>query len=67
MSDKLREFLQRKRSNKNDGLIIGALLYENIKLLDIVKRAANNSCCICCDNCLGCDAQALLRELGEVK
>jgi hypothetical protein len=35
------------------------------KLLSIVKRAANNSCCICCDKCLACDANDLLKELNE--
>ena len=38
-----------------------------LKLLTFVKRAANNSCCICCDECLSCDAQEFLRELGEDK
>ena len=34
--------------------------------LSIVRRAAKNSCCICCDNCLACDATKILRELGEL-
>ena len=37
------------------------------KFFDIVKRAANNSCCICCDECLACDAKELLKELGVSK
>ena len=36
------------------------------KAIAIVQRAANNSCCICCDNCLACDAIDLLRELGGI-
>lgn len=34
------------------------------RLMEIVKRAANNSCCICCDKCLSCDALSLLKEFG---
>lgn len=35
------------------------------KLIQIVKRAADNSCCICCDKCLACDAKQVLNDLGE--
>lgn len=35
-------------------------------MLRIVKRAAKNSCCVCCDECLSCDADKLLREF-EIK
>jgi len=37
---------------------------EIVKLIEIVKRTANNSCCLCCDKCLSCDAVEVLRELG---
>lgn len=37
------------------------------KAIEIIKRAASNSCCICCDSCLACDATELLREIGEFK
>lgn len=36
-----------------------------IKLIDYVKRVRMNTCCLCCDPCLTCDATELLRELGE--
>lgn len=41
------------------------LIMWNNMLLDIVKRTANQSCCLCRDQCLTCDAKTLLRELGE--
>lgn len=47
----------------NEQLKIKNIRY--LKLLNIVKRASNNSCCICCDECLSCDAQTLLKEIGE--
>ncbi len=34
------------------------------RLMEVVRRAANNSCCICCDDCLACDAKQLLRDFG---
>lgn len=34
-------------------------------LLNIVKRTAKSSCCLCRDSCLSCDATQLLNELGE--
>lgn len=34
------------------------------RLMEIVKRAAHNSCCLCCDSCLSCDAKQLLKEFG---
>ena len=39
------------------------------RLISIVKRAANNSCCLCCDRCLSCDASYIVGEIGmnEVK
>ncbi len=40
---------------------------KNKKLLNMVKRASKNSCCMCCDSCLACDALQLLREIGETK
>ena len=33
------------------------------RIFDIIKRAANSSCCLCRDDCLSCDAQDLLKEL----
>lgn len=42
------------------------LLDRYTQLINIVKRAAFNSCCLCCDSCLACDALELLRKLGEV-
>jgi hypothetical protein len=37
------------------------------RLVDILKRAAKESCCICNDSCLSCDADKLLREMGIKK
>jgi len=36
-------------------------------LLEIVKRTAANTCCLCCDPCLSCDATSVLRKIGETK
>lgn len=33
------------------------------RALRIVERAAKQSCCLCDDNCLTCDAKDLLKEL----
>jgi hypothetical protein len=35
-------------------------------MLELIKRAAASSCCVCCNECLACDATKLLREL-EIK
>lgn len=37
-------------------------LYERI--ISIIKRAAEQSCCLCRDECLSCDAKDLLKELN---
>jgi hypothetical protein len=37
-------------------------LYE--RMLNIVRRAANTSCCLCRDECLSCDASDILKEFG---
>jgi hypothetical protein len=31
--------------------------------ISLIKRAADNSCCICCDDCLRCDATKFLRRV----
>lgn len=36
-------------------------------MLSIVKRASKNNCCICCDDCLSCDALELLESFGIEK
>jgi len=43
------------------------LILNNKRLLAIVKRAAKNSCCACCDKCLACDAKELVDEIDGVK
>jgi len=35
------------------------------KFIAIVERAATESCCLCRDECLSCDAKDLLKELDE--
>lgn len=34
------------------------------RALQIVKRAARESCCLCRDSCFACDALNLLKEIG---
>lgn len=63
----------RRYDSKEGDTIEDLLLHQEMLIafcnmfLGIVKRAANNSCCICCDSCLSCDALELLREMGEDK
>jgi len=33
------------------------------KLFSIVERVAKESCCLCKDECLACDAQDLIKEM----
>lgn len=37
------------------------------KIVKLIKRVSASSCCLYCDSCLSCDAEQLLRELGESK
>lgn len=37
------------------------------KLIQLAKRVSSLSCCICCNNCIACDAIKILREFGEDK
>jgi hypothetical protein len=37
------------------------------RMMDIIKRAAKISCCLCRDDCLSCDAHDVLREFGIEK
>ena len=46
---------------------VEALIIRYNQLLEIVKRTAKNTCCLCCSHCLACDATELLKELGEIK
>lgn len=43
------------------------LVTEWMRVIDIVKRVATQSCCLCRDECLSCDAHDVLKELGIEK
>jgi hypothetical protein len=36
------------------------------EMFSIVERAANESCCLCRDECLSCDAKDLLKDIKEI-
>jgi hypothetical protein len=36
------------------------------RMVKIIERAAKESCCLCRDKCLSCDAQDLLKELSLI-
>ena len=61
--------MSKVEENLEDSFIVDFLNLRKkyLELIKIVKRAANNSCCLCCDSCLACDATELLHQLGETK
>jgi hypothetical protein len=50
---------------KNSLEVISKLENDLFKAMQIVERASNESCCLCRDECLSCDAKDLLREMNE--
>ena len=60
MTDEIRSIVHLIVKNSVDS--VSEMEYKCERMMKIVQRAANNSCCLCCDSCLSCDAQDLLKE-----
>lgn len=71
ISNELRYIIsQQNKGLKDDDYLLIGIQDQNEKykkLVNFAKSCLNHSCCLCnCECCIVCDAQKLLREIGEI-